>query len=44
MPCRRCSNGKYKFGRSDCKYTSKANCRKVEAAYYAQRNDKKKTK
>jgi len=42
MPCRKCSNGKYRIGSGPCVYTSLEKCRKAEQAYYAQQNEKPK--
>jgi len=34
MPCQKCDDGKWKFGKTgDCKYGSKAECEKKERAY-----------
>lgn len=42
MPCKKCSNGKYKFGdKGECKHT-KAKCREIERAYYAKKKKGKK--
>lgn len=35
MPCKKCSNGKWKFGSSKCMYTSLAACKRAAAAYYS---------
>lgn len=40
MPCKKCENGKYRLGSSDCKYSSKQSCQKAERAYYAKKNKK----
>ena len=42
MPCVKCSNGKWRFGSSKCMYTSKKNCQKAEAAYYANKEKEEK--
>lgn len=41
MPCKQCSNGKYRLGSGKCMYTSLENCKKAERAYYAKKNKKK---
>ena len=35
MPCKKCSNGKWKFGNSKCMYTSLSACKRAAAAYYS---------
>ena len=34
MPCKKCSNGKYRIGSGQCKYTTLEKCKKALAAYY----------
>ena len=40
MPCIKCANGKWKFGeRGNCTFDTLADCRKAEAAYYAEQSE-----
>ena len=33
MPCKKCENGKYKFGEGDCKYPTLDACEKANQTY-----------
>lgn len=41
MPCYRCSNGKYKYGKSgNCQFDSLGHCQEAERAIHARENKK----
>ena len=43
MPCYRCSNGKYKYGKAgNCQFDSLGHCLEAERAIHAQENKPKK--
>ena len=43
MPCVKCSNGKWRLGSGKCMYTSLKNCKKAEAAYWANKEEENKS-
>lgn len=45
MPCYKCSNGKWKYGKNGrCQFDSLEHCQEAEAAIHARENDKKESK
>jgi len=41
MPCYKCSNGKWKYGKAgNCQFDTLASCRAAEAAIHAREDDK----
>lgn len=42
MPCMKCANGKWKYGKKGkCQFTSKAQCEKASAAIHANKPKQK---
>jgi hypothetical protein len=45
MPCIKCNNGKWKYGkRGKCQFDTLEACKQAEAAIHARENDKKEEK
>lgn len=44
MPCVKCSNGKWRLGSGDCRYSSKEACERAYKAYRARQHDNGKKK